>query len=59
MQECCIRFSIFYKFSQIRRNDNWQSGQLKVTFHLKPDYAAVEDINHMIRLDQSYSRTKK
>ena len=28
MQECCIRFIMSYKFSQIKKNYNGQSSQL-------------------------------
>ena len=50
MQECFIRFIMFYKFSQKRRNDSQQFSQLEVTFHLKLDRPAKRDKYHLIHL---------
>ena len=41
---------IFYKFSQIRRNDSSQSSQLKLTFCLKLDCAAIQDKHHTFKV---------
>ena len=48
MPECCVGFIMFYKFSQIRKNDDRQSGQLQVTFRPKQDFAAIQDNNFLI-----------
>ena len=49
MQECCNRFVMFYKFTQIRRNGSPQSSQLYVTFRLKLDCPTIQDKHHLIR----------
>ena len=50
MEECCIRFIMFHKFSQIRKNKNGQSSQLSVTFRLKLDCPAIQDKYHLVHL---------
>ena len=50
MQECCIRFIMFHKFSQIRRNNSQQSSQLEVTTPLKLDCPATQDKHHLNHL---------
>ena len=50
MQECCIRFIMIHKFSQIGRNKSGQSSQLYVRFRLKLDCPAIQDKYHLINL---------
>ena len=52
MQECCIRFIMFHKFSQIKRNESRQSSQLSATFRLKLDCSTIQDKHHLIPLTE-------